>query len=94
MKLIASPEVAEAVREQGGRLYVWPRSARCCSHGLAWLDAGPKPKRGWHYDSVPAEGFEIYLARMARVPEELHLDVTGRRRKRVSAYWDGCAYVI
>jgi len=94
VKLIASPEVGELIRRQGGRLYVWPRSARCCAHGLAWLETGPKARSGWRYDSVHAEGYELYLARMARVPEELHLKVSGWRRKRVSAYWDNCAYVI
>jgi hypothetical protein len=31
---------------------------------------------------------------MARVPDELHLDVSGRKRRRVAAYWDNCAYVV
>jgi len=94
VQVVATPGVAHAVREQGGRLYVWPRSGKCCLHGLAWLEAGPKPKAGVRFDPVPAEGFELYLARMARVPDELHLDVHGRRRKHVAAYWDDCAYIV
>jgi hypothetical protein len=62
-------------------------------HGLAWLEAGSSPKPGVRFDEIAAEGFELFLARMARAPEELHLDVHGRR-KRVAAYWDGCAYVM
>ena len=94
MRVVAAPDVVEVVTEQGGRLYVWPRTGRCCLHGLAWLEAGPEPKRGWEFESVPADGFDLYLARMARVPDELHLDVSGRRRRTVSAYWDNCAYVV
>ncbi len=93
MRVVASPDVSPAVQAQGGKLYVWARTGKCCMHGLAWLEAGPSPKPGVRFDSVPAEGFELFLARMAVAPEELHLDVHGRRRKRVAAYWDGCAYV-
>ena len=63
-------------------------------HGLAWLETGPEPKRDLTYNAVPVDGFELYLARMAKQPEELHLDVSGRRRRRVNAYWDNCAYVV
>ena len=94
MRVVASPVVADVVSEQGGRLYVWPRSSRCCRHGLEWLEAGAKPREGVTYDAVPVDGFELYLARMVRLPEELHLDVSGRRRRRVNAYWDNCAYVV
>jgi hypothetical protein len=38
--------------------------------------------------------FELYLpSSLARVPEELHLDVQ-RFPRRVEAYWNGCAWVI
>jgi hypothetical protein len=94
VQVIASADVAEVVQEQGGRLYVWPRTGRCCLHGLAWLEAGPQPKPGWEFEPVATEGFALYLARMARVPDELHLDVQGRRRRRVAAFWDNCAYVV
>ena len=94
MRVVASPGVAGVVSEQGGRLYVWPRTARCCRHGLEWLEAGPKPREGDTYDAVAADGFELYLARMAKQPDELHLDLSGRRRRRVNAYWDNCAYVV
>jgi len=95
MRVVASPDVAEAVRERGGRLYVWPRQGRCCAHGLAWLEAAAEPKAGVRFRAVPAEGFELYLARMARRPDELTLDVQGRgRRRRVAAYWDDCAWVV
>jgi hypothetical protein len=92
--VVASPEVAEVVAGQGGRLYVWPRSGKCCLHGLAWLEAGANPRDGFTYDAIQAEGFELQLARMATRPDELHLDVSGRRRRRVNAYWDNCAYVV
>jgi hypothetical protein len=92
VKVVSSPGVADAVRERGGRLYVWPKSGRCCSGKQAWLETGPSPKAGLEFDRVPVDGFELHVARMGREPDELHLDVHGRRR-RVAAYWDGCAWV-
>ena len=82
------------IKQLGGTLYVWPREGRCCAHGLAWLEAGTAPRRGHEYAAVPAVGFELRLARMGRLPDELHLGVTGRRRRRVAAFWDGCCYVV
>ena len=85
--------MAVAVRARGGRLFVWPAQGRCCGKGLAWLETASSPKAGLEFDQVPVEGFELYVARMDRVPEELQLDVHGRRR-RVAAYWDDCAWIV
>ena len=93
MRVIASPDAVKLVRSQGGRLYVWPRSGRCCAHGLAWLETGAGPDARWAFDPVPVDGFDLFLARMGRVPDELHVDVAGRRRRKVAAYWDNCVWV-
>jgi hypothetical protein len=46
-----------------------------------------KPHR---FQSFQADGFELLFdpGRMAP-PKELHLDLKGRRKKRVMAYWNG-----
>jgi hypothetical protein len=93
VRVIASAGAVELVRRQGGRLYVWPKLGRCCAHGLAWLETGAEPSADWKFEAVPTDGFELFLARMGRVPDELHVDVAGRRRRRVAAYWDNCAWV-
>ena len=89
---MASPEAVAAIREQGGRVYVWPRDVRCC-HGFSYLEAGAEPPGGHDFRRVNASGFELWLAPLGRLPEELHLDVRGRRRRRVAAYFDGCAWI-
>jgi hypothetical protein len=94
VRVVASAEAVARIAELGGRLYVWPRSGRCCAHGLAWLEAGPEPKAGFRFEPVATPEFELYLARMARVPDELHVDVGGFRSRRVAASWDNCAYVV
>ena len=93
MRVVASDEAVARIAELGGRLYVWPRSGRCCVHGLAWLEAGPEPRAGFEFEPVPTDGFDLFLARMAALPEELNIDVTGFRGRRVAAYWDNCAWV-
>jgi hypothetical protein len=35
----------------------------------------------------------LFPERAVQLPDELHVEVHGRRRRRVQAYWDGCAYV-
>jgi hypothetical protein len=94
MRVVASAGVAGVVREQGGKLYVWPRKGRCCGRGVTTLETDTEPKDGVRFEHIAADGFELYLARMSHEPEELHLDVHGRRRRRVAAYWDNCAYVV
>jgi hypothetical protein len=94
VRVVASAEAVARIAELGGRLYVWPRSGRCCQHGLAWLEAAPEPPRaGFEFEPVPTSEFELFLARMASLPDELHVDVAGFRGRRVAAYWDNCAYV-
>jgi hypothetical protein len=93
VRVVASAEAVTRIAELGGRLYVWPQSGRCCSHGLAWLEAGSEPQAGFEFEPVPTAEFELYLARMAGLPEELHVDVTGFRSRRVAAYWDNCAWI-
>lgn len=94
MRVVAAPEVAERVREEGGRLFVWPRTARCCRGSLTYLEVATDAPAGV-FRRVGGDAFEVFLdARMRRSPDELHVELHGRRRPRLAAYWDGCAYVV
>jgi hypothetical protein len=92
--VVASAEAVALIAEHGGRLYVWPRSGRCCQHGLVWLEAGPESRAGYEFEPVATAEFDLFLARMASLPQELHVDVAGFRGRRIAAYWDNCAYVV
>lgn len=95
MKVLALPEVGELVRERGGRLYVWPEAKACCGGALTFLRASSEPPAERRFARVDAEGFELWFDPGALgPPEELHLDVRGRRRRRVEAYWDGCIFAV
>lgn len=96
MKVVASPEVAEHVRERGGRLFVWTDPHRCCGGGMTYLKTASEPPAGARaFAPVAAEGFELFFdPGRLEPPDEVHFEVKGRRTKRVEAYWNGCAFAI
>ena len=81
------------MQEQGGRLYVWAKRARCCHGSIGFLETSNDPGER-SFRRVAADEIEIYLDERLGEPEELVVEAKGRRRKHVHAYWDGCAYVI
>jgi hypothetical protein len=94
MRVVASPEAVRRVQDEGGKLFVWARPARCCAGRITYLEAATEaPER--EFRAVGHDGFEVFLdASLARTPEELHVELHGRRRPRLAAYWNGCAYVV
>jgi len=93
MRVLVSEPAARLIEEQGGRLYVWPKRARCCG-SLTTLEAAASPPAGREFRQVDGDAdFDLFLpARLGRLPDELHVDVR-RRSQRIAAYWDGCAWV-
>ena len=95
MRVIADDDVAEFVRTVGGRLYVWADPRHCCSGKMTFLDTAPTPPKGKRLQRYDADGFELWFdSGTLDPPAELHLEVKGRRKKRVAAYWDGCAFAV
>jgi hypothetical protein len=95
MRIRATDEVAAAVRERGGRLYVWTSSHRCCTGPLVLLETGFAPPKGETRDFRvhDAGGYQVLLDMGAqRLPDELVLELRGRRRK-VVAFWNDQAWV-
>ena len=94
VRVVASEPAVDLVQEHGGRLYIWLRRGRCCGNTTT-LAAATEAPAGKQFRRVEADTtFELYLpVGLSRVPDELHLD-TRRYRRRVEAYWNGCAWVI
>ena len=95
MRIRAAEDVAAAVRERGGRLYVWTSAHRCCTGPLVYLEAGAQPPKGAarRFRAYDAGGYEVLLAVGGRrPPDELVLELRGRRRK-VVAFWNDQAWV-
>jgi hypothetical protein len=95
MKITATDEVRELARERGGSLYVWTSAHRCCSGPLTLLEAATEmpPGAARRFLAFKAGGFELLLDMGGqRLPEELVLELRGRRRK-IAAFWNGQAWV-
>lgn len=94
MRLVVSEQAADLIAASGGRLYVWPRKARCCGGLTTLATSSHAPGRRAFRRVETSEPFELFVpAQLARLPDELHLE-TQRRPRRVDAYWDGCAWVV
>jgi hypothetical protein len=92
MRVKASASALDFVRQRGGKLYVWSQSSRCCRGRLTLLAAATEDDGRHHFRRVPADGIELYVD-LRSLPKELELDVGGRLRRSIRAYWDGCAWV-
>jgi hypothetical protein len=88
----ASPNAVDFVGERGGKLFVWSTSARCCRGATTFLAASTERNDGHIFRRVQAEGIELYVD-LPRLPALLEIDVRGRWRRSVRAYWDGCVWV-
>ena len=95
MRITAADAVQGFVRERGGRLYVWTTTHRCCSGPLTLLETGTErpPGVARRFHEIDAGGFELLLdVGERRLPEELVLELRGRRR-RIAAFWNDQAWV-
>ncbi len=96
MKVVASPLAAEFVSARGGCLYVWANSAACCG-GTRFIEASTEPPADAdRFLAVPTVGFDLFIrpAGPHSLPDELHVDLGGIRRRQVRAFWEGCAYLV
>ena len=86
--------VAELATSEGGVIYLSLRESRCCSGTLAFLDAStslrcPRPT----LRSRSVEGVDVRpVTPMRRFPQEITIELRGRRRRKLAAYVDGCAF--
>jgi hypothetical protein len=96
VNVVATLPAMEFVLARGGRLYVWPSSTVCCG-GTRLIEASTEPPADVdRFVSVPAVGFELFVRATGtrELPDELHVDLGGIRRRRVRAFWNGCSYLI
>jgi hypothetical protein len=62
---------------------------------LTLLETSTQRPSGRVFEEIDAGGFVVFLdASLRPKPEEIQLGLRGLRRKRIEAYWNGCAFVI
>jgi len=95
VKVEASGKALDYIREHGGRLYVWADRRACCGGTRFIRSSTEAPRKPEGFALFHLDGVELYLkAAAGRLPDELDVDLRGRRHPRVEAYWNGCAYVV
>jgi len=96
VKVVASPEAVQLVREQGGCVFVWADVVNCCTGGLTFLEASTdSPGPGHEFRRLAGDAFDLFLDVGPRdLPREIHFELRGWPRKRLRAYWNGCAYAL
>jgi hypothetical protein len=92
MRILSSPEARSFIQGKGGLLFVWAVSGMRRIRVLRVSTEPPPDALDWR--RVEANGFLLFLPPQMRSPRELHLEVRGVLRRRVQAFWNGCAYVI
>ena len=95
MRIKATPEARSWVREQGGLLFVRLSrvlSARGAMRSL--LVSTEPPPDAFDYQRFETKGFVLFLQPGVIPPNEMHVEVVGRVKRRLAAFWNGCAYVV
>jgi len=93
VQIVATDEARAHIAAAGGVLYVRSRSHRCCSGPITMLEATTEaPSDLDRYRACPAGTLTVMFASFGRGPDELAIELRGRKKKRPVAYWDGCAF--
>ena len=79
---------------RGGTLFLRVRHNRCCSGGLTYLDASTSAHGdGDRYETLSESIPEVRLFHLGSVlPTIVSVEMRGKVRPHLVAYWDGCAY--
>ena len=79
---------------RGGTLFLRVRHNRCCSGGLTFLDASTSEHRTLSATRrSTARVLDIRLFHLGSVlPTKVSVEMRGKLRPHLVAYWDGCAY--
>jgi len=82
------------VDNHGGKVFVRTKHNRCCSGTLTMLEiTTAEPADADRFVACPSSEVDVrYLAGPGVTPSELSIDLKGRRRPRLEAYWDGCRF--
>ncbi|MEO8422518.1 MAG: hypothetical protein ABI595_01245 [Actinomycetota bacterium] len=96
MRVVATPEVVEFIRESGGQIFVWTVTMEYgYARGTVFvLEASvDSPGAEREFLRFGGEGIEVLYDPGERgTPDALHLALRGRVRKRVVALWNGHSF--
>ena len=87
-------QAREFVAARGGTLFLRVRHNRCCSGGLTYLDAATSARHEFDdYECLNETNPEVRLFHTNSVlPSKVSVELRGKLRPHLVAYWDGCAF--
>jgi hypothetical protein len=97
VRVEVSSAAEEFVRGEGGQVWVWAaRPRRCCMGTPAYMYAATKPPSNpAGFSPVHLSGLEVWYRIPGDLrPDVLEIELRGKRRPHVEAYWDGCIYAL
>ena len=95
MDIVATPEARSMIRDAGGLLFVRLSKLQSVRGAIrTLLTSTQPPPDALDYQRFETKGFLVFLEPGVRPPRELHVQAVGRFRRRVRAFWNGCAFVV
>jgi hypothetical protein len=95
MRVVTHDDAVTFIREHGGALYVWADLMRCAGPRCSFFTASTDPPEPSHdFRRYGGGGFELFFSDEGLEPPlELRIELSGRRKKRISAY-EGYTWVL
>ncbi len=97
MDVVVSESARDYLAAHGGVAFVRAHSYRCCSAGsLTMLDIDTRvPDDADRFVSTDTRDVDVrFFSGMQGAPEQLIIDTRGHLRRRLVAFWDGCAFKV
>jgi hypothetical protein len=93
---LLSDQARDFVNSRGGTLFLRVRHNRCCSGGLTYLDASTNASdRENTYEQIRDGSPAVLLHNRGSVlPSTVSVEMRGRLKPHLIAYWDGCAFKL
>lgn len=94
MRILATPEAVEHIRARGGQVFVWTVSMAYGYQPVFSLEASTdSPGTTHRFARFEVGDIAVLLDTEGReLPESVHLDIKGRFRRSLRAYWNGHSF--
>ena len=94
MRILATPEARSMIVDAGGLLFVRLSRLASVRGRIRTLEVTTEPPEdALEYQRFETKGFLLFLQPGLRAPREIHVATVGWIRRRVAAFWNGCAFV-
>ena len=93
MRILATPEARSMIVDAGGLLFVRLSRLASVRGRIRTLEVTTEPPEdALEYQRFETKGFLLFLQPGLRAPREIHVSTVGWIRRRVAAFWNGCAF--